>query len=130
MALNNWVSTSRKNTVGIIRLNNIQIHAFHGCLPQEAKVGGQFRVDVAIHYNFNDAVAGDDLTKTVDYVKVNQVVQHEMAIRAKLIESVLERILGTLKGQFPAAEKIWVRVTKIAAPMSGQVESVSVENEI
>lgn len=116
--------------MGIIRINNIQVYAYHGCLPEEEIIGGEYRVDVAVHYDFSNAILDDDLSKTVDYVVVSQVVQEEMKIRVKLIETVLDRILRSLKNKYPDTNKIWVKVTKIAAPIPGQVESVSVENEI
>jgi len=36
---------------------------------------------------------------------------------------------GKMKNQFPLATLIGIRVTKINAPMGGQVENVSVEME-
>jgi dihydroneopterin aldolase len=52
-----------------------------------------------------------------------------MAVRAKLIETVSLRILNVLKSEFPQADNRWVKITKINAPMGGQVHSVSVEIE-
>ena len=116
--------------MGIIRLNNIQVFAHHGCLPQEAIIGGNYVVDVAVHLDFTAAAREDDLSQTADYVVISKIVHDEMAVRSKLIETVLRRILESLKKQFPDSEKIWARVTKMSAPIPGQVESVSVEHEI
>lgn len=110
-----------------IRLNNIRIYAHHGCWPEEEIIGGEYSVDVAIDFDFARAAASDDLTKTIDYVRVNEIVHRQMAIRAKLLENVLKRIAEALRLEFTGAKKIFVRVTKFNAPMSGQVESVSVE---
>ncbi|MDZ4822083.1 MAG: dihydroneopterin aldolase [Flavobacteriales bacterium] len=113
----------------VIRLNHLRIYAHHGCWPEEEIIGGDYTVDVAIDFDFTEAALQDDLSKTIDYVRVNGIVQHEMKIRAKLIEHVAHRIVMSLRKEFPASEKIWVRLTKMNAPMQGQVESVSVEME-
>jgi dihydroneopterin aldolase len=44
-----------------------------------------------------------------------------------LIESVGYRILNALKARFEEAESIRIKLTKVAAPIPGQVESVSIE---
>ncbi len=113
--------------MGKISVNNIKIRANHGCWEEEEKIGGDYIVDVAIDINFKDAAANDDLSKTIDYVVVSDVVHREMAIRAKLIETVCARIHSAVKLAFHRDSKVWVRITKLSAPIPGQVESVSVE---
>jgi 7,8-dihydroneopterin aldolase/epimerase/oxygenase len=115
--------------MAVIRLNTIRVYAHHGCWDEEAVIGGDYTVDVALHLDFSEAAKNDDLTKTVDYVRVKEIVYEEMAVRAKLIENVLDRMIVRLKSEFEQCSKIWVRVTKINAPMGGEVESVSVEAE-
>ena len=110
-----------------ISLNNIKVYAHHGCWDEEAIIGGEYIVDVSLEVDFTKAAIDDDLSETIDYVIVKEIVYREMAVRAKLIETVAHRIHFALHKDFPAAQKIWVRVTKINAPMGGQVESVSVE---
>jgi dihydroneopterin aldolase len=113
----------------VIRLNNIQAHGHHGCWAEEAVVGGEYRVDVALYCDFLESAITDDLSKTIDYVAVKNVVYREMAVRSKLIEQVLWRIIQSLRADFPRCTKVWARITKINAPMGHQVESVSVEME-
>ena len=113
-----------------IRVNNIRLHAFHGCQPEEALIGGEFIVDVSIDYDFREAAETDNIEKTINYVTINAIVRTEMAIRSNLIENVLHRIVASLKRNLPAADKILARVTKVSPPMYGQVESVSVETDL
>jgi dihydroneopterin aldolase len=112
-----------------IRLNDIRVHAFHGCWDEEAIVGGEYSVDICIDFDYTDAALADDLSQTIDYVRIKEIVYSEMATRAKLIETVSLRILNVLKAEFPQADNRWVKITKINAPMGGQVQSVSVEIE-
>ena len=59
--------------MGIIRLNQIKLSANHGCLHEEELIGGDYEVDVEMHTDFQEAAENDDLTKTIDYVIVNQI---------------------------------------------------------
>lgn len=110
-----------------ITINNMRMHAYHGCWEEEAIIGGDYIVDVALDLDFSAAAAGDDLSQTADYVIVREIVYREMALRAKLIETVAHRIKDSLKASLPMVNSVWVRITKMNAPMGGQVESVSVE---
>ena len=83
-----------KNT---IEVNGIKIYAFHGCLPEEEKIGGNYKVDISLQTNFTEASQTDELIKTVDYVDINKIVCEEMAIRSKLIEHVGQRIFTRIK---------------------------------
>jgi dihydroneopterin aldolase len=110
----------------IINVEGISVYAFHGCLNEEGKIGGNYIVDVSMKVDFTEAAENDDLTKTIDYVDVYQIVNEEMAIRSKLIEHVGKRILDRLNKKFDQLISCKVKVTKINPPMNGNVEKVSV----
>lgn len=112
-----------------INLHNIEVYAYHGCWEEEAIIGGNYIVDVTLDVDFTEAAATDDLSKTVDYCLVSEIVYREMAVRSKLIETVAYRILDSLIKECPQATRRHVRIKKIAAPIPRQVESVSVEVE-
>lgn len=113
-----------------IEVNGIQLYAFHGCLEEEARIGGKYQVDVKISTDFTEAAIFDDLTKTVDYVVVNKIVAEEMAIRSKLIEHVGLRILNRLKTEIIHTANYRVRIVKISPPINGDVINVAVELEM
>jgi dihydroneopterin aldolase len=109
-----------------IEVNSIKIYAFHGCLPEEGKIGGHYSVDVMLNTNFEIAAQTDDLNKTIDYVIVNQIVCEEMAIRSKLIEHVGQRIINRLKKEISAIELVRLKLTKISPPINGDVDNVAI----
>ena len=113
--------------MGVIYINDIEVYAYHGCLEEEAVIGGLYSIDAVFHVDVRSAAQHDDLTLTIDYVEVSKIVHEEMAIRAKLIETVGYRILHTLERKFPEAEHIRLKLTKIAPPIPGKVKSVSIE---
>ncbi len=112
--------------LNVIEVNGIKVHAYHGCLEEEARIGGEYVVDVSLYTNFSKAAETDDLEKTLDYVKVNDIVVKEMKVRSRLIEHVGNRILQELKREFAPLEKIQVRVTKVNPPINGSVDNVRV----
>lgn len=110
-----------------INIKGIKLYAYHGCLEEEAKIGGHYMVDVYMDTDFTEAAKTDDLTKTIDYCSVYEICKQEMAIRSKLIEQVCKRIFSSLKTNFRAIIFLRVRVTKFNPPMNGDVEKVCVE---
>ena len=111
--------------MGIIKVKGIRLQGYHGCLAEEGRVGGEYRVDVEINTDFASAEKSDKLTETIDYCVVYDLVKQEMAIRSHLIEHVCRRVLDKLVARFPGAQ-FTVEITKLRPPMNGDVESVSV----
>ena len=110
--------------MGIIKVNNIKLYAFHGCLDEEAKIGSEYRVDVEVAADLTKSAQTDNLVDTVDYVHLNHIVKQEMAIRSKLLEEVAQRILDRFFNEVPMIEKARVDVAKINPPIGGNVEAV------
>ncbi|EAQ43122.1 MULTISPECIES: dihydroneopterin aldolase [unclassified Polaribacter] len=110
--------------MGIIKVNNIKLYAFHGCLDEEAKIGSWYRVDVEVKANLKKSSKTDDLADTVDYVHLNHIVKEEMQIRSKLLEEVAQRILDRFFTEIKMLKKATVAVSKINPPIGGNVEEV------
>ncbi len=113
--------------MGIIKVTNIQIYAYHGCLIEEGKIGSDYRVDVSVKANLQSSAKNDQLKDTVDYVHINKIVKEEMAIRSKLLEHVAKRILNRIFNEIEIAENAVVEVSKINPPIGGNVEMVTIE---
>jgi len=113
--------------MGIIRVSNIKIYAYHGCLTEEGKIGSDYRVDVAVKANLQPSAASDNLTDTVDYVHINKIVKEEMQIRSKLLEHVAKRIIDRIFTEIAITEEATVAVSKINPPIGGNVEMVTIE---
>lgn len=109
-----------------ILVQGINIYAYHGCLEEEAKIGCNYIIDVEMETDFSEAAKTDDLSKTIDYVVVYNIVKAQMAIRSKLIEQVGQRIVNELKKELKGLKRIEVVVTKINPPMNGNVDKVAI----
>lgn len=113
--------------MGIIKVTNIQVYAYHGCLIEEGKIGSDYRVDVEVKANLKPSAQSDHLKDTVDYVHINRIVKEEMGIRSKLLEHVARRILDRILGEISIANEATVAVSKINPPIGGNVEQVTIE---
>ena len=109
-----------------IHLEAIQLYAYHGCLPEEALIGSNYTVDVMMETDFTEAANNDDLSQTIDYCVVFNIVKEEMSIRANLLENVAKRIVTRLKNELKELHKVTITVTKLNPPMNGNVKGVSI----
>jgi len=114
------------NLLGSIKLKNIRVFAYHGCLDEEGKIGSDYRVDLRVKGDLSHSAKTDALADTIDYVHLNKIVKEEMAIRSKLLENVAERILKRIMDEILLVQKAKVEVSKINPPIGGNVAMVSV----
>lgn len=110
-----------------IFLNKLKFRAFHGVLPQERLVGGDFVVTLRIGYPWQQAMTTDDVADTLDYAAVYTLVKTEMGQPSQLLEHVAGRIAKTLFQQFPAITSIDLWLTKMTPPMGADGEGAGVE---
>ena len=109
-----------------IEINGIKLYAYHGCLPEEGKVGGNYIIDVSLKTDFSSAAISDKLDETIDYVAVNLIVKEEMAVRSKLIEHVGQRIINRIRTDIKGIYSMSIRVTKVCPPINGDVDNVAI----
>lgn len=109
-----------------IRLKNIKIFAFHGCLVEEEKIGSDYLVNLSVKADLSKAATSDRLSDTVDYVHLQRIVKNEMAIRSKLLEHVGQRIIAVVFKEIPLVSAVKVTVAKVNPPIGGDVAEVSV----
>lgn len=112
--------------MGKIKLENIRVYAYHGCLAEETVIGSEYSVDVVITTDLSRSATSDQLLDTVDYVLINRIVKTEMKIPSKLLEHVAKRILDHIFTAAISVTKAVVSVTKINPPIGGDVEKVTI----
>ncbi len=112
--------------MGTIKVENIRTYSYHGCLEEEAKIGSDYRVDIAVKADLEKSSSTDRLSDTVDYVHLNLIAKQEMAIRSELLEHVAKRIIDRVLVEIPMVQKVKVAVSKINPPIGGDVEQVTV----
>jgi len=113
--------------MGIIKVENIRVFAYHGCLKEESKIGSNYRVDLKVKANLQTSAKTDKLNDTVDYVFLNRIIKEEMNKPAHLLETVCRRILDRIFNEDALVTKASVSVSKLNPPIGGDVERVTIK---
>lgn len=109
-----------------LHIQNIACYSYHGCLKEETKIGGKFSVDILIDYDFSNSLTSDELTDTIDYCVLHDVVHQQMDLPSKLIEHVAGRIKNKILEIYQNVNSIAVSVTKYNPPVNGFIDKVTV----
>lgn len=111
----------------VIRLMGISAVGYHGVFEAEKREGQPFAVDVVMHVDVAEAAAADDLTKTVNYAEVADLVAgFIMGESFDLIETLADRIARTLLESQPLTDTVEVTVHKPQAPLPHEFLDVQV----
>ena len=111
--------------MGLITIQGIRLYSYHGHLPEEAKLGGHFIVNVWVTADTSVVEITDDLNDTVDYVKIIAIVKEQMAIRSDMIEHPAKRIVDAIL-LLDKVQKVKVEVEKIQPPIDASFDKISV----
>jgi dihydroneopterin aldolase len=110
-----------------IFLDGLEFYAHHGYYTEEQSLGNRFQVDLKILAPAPQEGYHEKLGLTVDYVKVYSVVNNQMKIKFKLLETLGERIIHEIVAQFPDIDTIEVTISKFNPPISGLCKRVAVK---
>ena len=113
-----------------IFISGLRLYAFHGVMEQERRVGGEFSVDLRVHYYIYKAMETDRVEDTVSYADLCDVVKREMAQPSALLEHVGGRIAKAVLAAFPQVETVNVKITKLNPPMGVDCAGAGVEIEV
>ena len=114
------------NPIYTIRLDGIYVRAFHGCYDLEQQVGNRFRVDIVIRTPLGDLPATDDVTQAVNYLTIFEIVERTMQRTQRTIEAAASNVIAAIKEAFPQIVEVECTVAKIAPPLGGKIDKVSV----
>lgn len=110
-----------------IAVEGIRLFGYHGCLDEEGKIGTEYEASVFVWGDISQSFNSDQLEHTMDYVNINRIVQEHVAQRAKLIETVAQRISDSIFAEMPLVKKLKIKLSKLSPPINGDVKSVSIE---
>ena len=51
-----------------ISVLGIRVYAFHGCLPEETKIGSDYEVNVVLEYDIKQSSDSDDLQLSLIHI--------------------------------------------------------------
>lgn len=110
-----------------ITLQDVHFHAFHGVMPQERSVGGDFLLNLRVGYSLSAAMESDSLEDTISYAVLFELVAGEMRIPSKLLEHVAGRIANAIISVYPEISSIDLEIVKQNPPMGADCAGASVE---
>ena len=107
---------------GIIELEGMEFHSFHGVLEREKIAGNLFVVDFRGVLDMRAAAESDKLEDALNYAEIYDVIAAEMAVPSELLEHAAGRIVKVVAERFPQLESFSVRVSKRRPPVAGIVQ--------
>lgn len=109
-----------------IEINGLKLYGFHGVIPQERLVGNVFVFDISLTFKFDEAIYDDDITSTVNYARIVELVRHINETPSNLLEHVALRIRDLLVDRFHTIQGGTIRVAKLTPPIpSCELDSVA-----
>lgn len=114
----------------IIRIDNLEVYAYHGAYDEEKEKGQYFYVNAELYTNTRKAGMNDDLDVSTNYGTVCDFIHDFMTKHTyDLIETVAEQLAQALLLEFKLVKSVLLEIRKPHAPIEREFESVSVEIE-
>jgi dihydroneopterin aldolase len=111
----------------LIEIKGIKSFGYHGVFESEKITGQDFYVDVVLEVDLTRASVTDDVSDTINYAEVTDLVVAEITgVPVSLIEKLAGNIADRIKATYPQADAVSVTVHKPQAPVNAQVEDISV----
>jgi len=113
-----------------IFIDGLSLHAYHGVMEHEQRVGQTFAIDLMLDINLAEASRSDKLADTVSYDQVVDVASRAFcAQRYRLVEAAAGAIAEAVLTAFPQVLSLRVTVHKPHAPIAATFEDVGVSIE-
>lgn len=111
-----------------IRIENLEVYAYHGVYPKENKDGQPFYINAVLYTDTQEAAEHDDLSLSTNYGEVCHFINDWMEQHiCKLIETVAETLVQKILLQFPLIKGMDLEIKKPEAPIELPFDSVSVK---
>jgi dihydroneopterin aldolase len=102
-----------------IFVTGLLVHARHGVMEHESKVGQRFVIDLELSVDLSRAIASDKLADTVSYSAIVDTAMRVFTDRNyKLIEAAGGAVAAAILKEFPKVGAIKVTVRKPHAPIA------------
>ncbi len=111
----------------VVFVIGLALHAYHGVMQHEAKVGQTFSLDLALDIDLTVASRSDKLAHTVGYDQVVEVASRAFcARRYRLVEAAAGAVADAVLERFAQVTNVRVTVHKPHAPIAATFADVGV----
>jgi 7,8-dihydroneopterin aldolase/epimerase/oxygenase len=113
-----------------IFVSGLVLHAYHGVMQHEAKVGQTFKLDLKLAIDLAEASRSDKLKHTVSYDTVVKAASEAFcARRYRLVEAAAGAVAKAMLESFAQVSAVAVTVHKPHAPIAATFDDVGVTVE-
>jgi dihydroneopterin aldolase len=110
-----------------IFVTGLLVHAHHGVMRHETKVGQQFAIDLELAIDLAGAAASDKLIDTVSYASIVEAATRAFTAQSyQLVEAAAGAIADEVLASFPRVVSVRVTVHKPHAPIAAIFGDVGV----
>jgi 7,8-dihydroneopterin aldolase/epimerase/oxygenase len=110
-----------------IFVSALVIHAHHGVMEHESKVGQRFVLDLELSIDLDDAARSDKLIDTVSYSAIVETACRAFTGRSyRLVEAAAGAVADALLTGFAGVSSVTVTVRKPHAPIAAIFADVGV----
>ena len=108
-------------------VSGLSLHAYHGVMQHEAKVGQTFKLDLVLDIDLAAASHSDKLADTVGYDQVVEVASRAFCSkRYRLVEAAAGAVADAILARFGEVTAVRVTVHKPHAPIAATFGDVGV----
>lgn len=110
-----------------IFINGLVMHAHHGVMKHETKVGQRFVIDMLLNIDLKSASRSDKLADTIDYAAIVDAASRAFTARNfRLVEAAGGAVADAVLKEFPQVQSVRVTIHKPHAPISAIFDDVGV----
>jgi dihydroneopterin aldolase len=110
-----------------IFITGLLVHAHHGVMTHEAKVGQRFVIDLELAIDLARAALTDKLVDTVSYSSIVEAAARAFTAKSyRLVEAAAGAVADEVLSSFPRIASVRVTVHKPHAPIAAIFNDVGV----
>lgn len=110
-----------------IQLRDVILFARHGVMPEEHTLGNQYCINVSLSIDASSFdEQADDLSSTVSYADVFEILRRVMSEPKALLESVAVTFAKEVKKVWPQIKSGEIEIIKITPPISDMIGKAGV----
>ena len=110
-----------------IFVNGLVLHAYHGVMQHEAKVGQTFKLDLLLDIELAEASRTDKLKHTVSYDLLVKTVSEAFCTRRyRLVEAAAGAVADAVLDRYQPIRSIRITIRKPHAPIAATFDDVGI----
>lgn len=113
--------------VDIIEISNLRCYGYVGYFPEEKVLGQWFEVNARIAYDLARAGQTDQLTDTLNYAEVIELIKEKIAKSQFALIERLAQVIAQDILEIPLVTEVKLKLTKLSPPIADFSGQVSVE---